>query len=944
MRDRRTRSRVHAADRLARVSITIGGIGVIVAVLAIGVYLAMVATPLFRGAQVEPQGALLEGLPTDVLTVQVDEYRSAALTIRESGELELWQLGARSGEPFFQTSLVPDGRELTAWSYAADSGHIALGYDDGALQIGAVRLAARIVPDAAAPEEARDLAAGEQIVITRDSGARALIWRDGAQLRLIEAEIDLADPTPLEHGAGPVRLIDYRDDGRSRYFVAVRDDGAATHAAVRIIRPLGGGEPRVRLQSTPIELGITSEHGLPRWIFVTAAGDQVIAIWPGQGAAGEAGGEAARYAPQMQDGQRAFRLMERTPVTADRVTWAGKLLGAQTILIGDDSGVLSGWFVARQPTSPAPDALQLVRGASIKVGDAAIISAGISERDRSVIVADATGQILITHMTSAKRIARLSAPAPATDVALAPKLDAAFALTEAGALLAWAMDPGHPEATIKSLFGKVHYEGEAEPEFVYQSSAGSDEVEVKMSLTPLIFGTLKATVFAMLFAVPMGVLGAIYTSEYLDNRLRKVIKPTLELMASLPSVVLGFIAAMLVAPFLRDVLPSLLLGFILLPVGVIVGAHLWQMIPEQFVRRIPLAGLPAIALTLAISTAAAWSLGPAVERALFRPSGADLTVLAGHYAPVPESQWPAWVGNRDTMPPQEERHLRAHGLYFRDGGVVQPDPPAPGTPAAAAMQATIAAEELNRASVIRWLDGGIGGPWPGWLLVLFGPAAIVVYLAQAKFVRRRLNLWLQQRPGIAPVLELGRAVLSIALVAALAALGATLLSAAGVDARDSIFGSYTQRNTLVIALIMGFAVIPIIYTISEDALASVPNSLRAASLGAGATSWQTATRIVLPVAASGIFSACMIGFGRAVGETMIVLMATGNTPIMEMNIFSGMRTLAANIAVELPEAPVGSTHYRVLFLCGLVLFIMTFAINTTAEVVRQRFRRRSAAL
>src|SRR5690606_31102355 len=152
------------------------------------------------------------------------------------------------------------------------------------------------------------------------------------------------------------------------------------------------------------------------------------------------------------------------------------------------------------------------------------------------------------------------------------------------------------------------YEGEPEPEFVYQSSAGSDEVEVKMSLTPLIFGTLKATVFAMLFAVPMGVLGAIYTSEYLDNRVRRIIKPTLELMASLPSVVLGFVAAIIVAPFLRDVLPSLLLAFILLPLGVILGAHLWQMIPERHIRRMPMAGLPAIALTLLISTAAAWSL------------------------------------------------------------------------------------------------------------------------------------------------------------------------------------------------------------------------------------------------------------------------------------------------------------------------------------------------
>jgi len=117
-----------------------------------------------------------------------------------------------------------------------------------------------------------------------------------------------------------------------------------------------------------------------------------------------------------------------------------------------------------------------------------------------------------------------------------------------------------------------------------------------------------------------------------------------------------------------------------------------------------------------------------------------------------------------------------------------------------------------------------------------------------------------------------------------------------------------------------------------------------ATLGAGATKWQTAVRIVLPVAGSGIFSACMIGFGRAVGETMIVLMATGNTPEMSWNIFAGFRTLAANIAVELPEAPKGGTHYRVLFLCGFVLFVMTFVINTSAEVVRQVVRKRNAGL
>jgi phosphate transport system permease protein len=149
-----------------------------------------------------------------------------------------------------------------------------------------------------------------------------------------------------------------------------------------------------------------------------------------------------------------------------------------------------------------------------------------------------------------------------------------------------------------------------------------------------------------------------------------------------------------------------------------------------------------------------------------------------------------------------------------------------------------------------------------------------------------------------------------------------------------------QRNSLVVGFMMGFAVIPLIFTIAEDALSNVPQALRSGSLALGASRWQTAFRIVLPTASAGIFSALMIGLGRAVGETMIVVMATGNTPIMEWNIFSGMRTLAANIAVELPEAPHHGTLYRSLFLGAMVLFLLTFFVNTIAEVMRQRLRDR----
>ena len=149
---------------------------------------------------------------------------------------------------------------------------------------------------------------------------------------------------------------------------------------------------------------------------------------------------------------------------------------------------------------------------------------------------------------------------------------------------------------------------------------------------------------------------------------------------------------------------------------------------------------------------------------------------------------------------------------------------------------------------------------------------------------------------------------------------------------------FEQRNSLVVGFMMGFAVIPIIFTISEDAISNVPGALRSGSLALGASRWQTAMRVVLPTASAGIFSAMMIGLGRAVGETMIVVMATGNTPVMDFNIFSGMRTLSANIAVELPEAPLHSTLYRALFLGAMILFLMTFVVNTVAEILRQHLR------
>ena len=194
------------------------------------------------------------------------------------------------------------------------------------------------------------------------------------------------------------------------------------------------------------------------------------------------------------------------------------------------------------------------------------------------------------------------------------------------------------------------------------------------------------------------------------------------------------------------------------------------------------------------------------------------------------------------------------------------------------------------------------------------------------------------------LVDLGRWLVLLAASLALAWLLATALLAVGIDARGSVVNTYVQRNTFVVGFAMGFAVIPIIYTIAEDALTAVPEHLRAASLACGATSWQTAISIIVPTALSGIFAAVMIGLGRAVGETMIVVMAAGNTPVIDWNIFSGLRALSANIAVELPEAVKDGSLYRMLFLAALTLFVMTFVLNTLAEMVRLKFRERAAQM
>jgi phosphate transport system permease protein len=148
---------------------------------------------------------------------------------------------------------------------------------------------------------------------------------------------------------------------------------------------------------------------------------------------------------------------------------------------------------------------------------------------------------------------------------------------------------------------------------------------------------------------------------------------------------------------------------------------------------------------------------------------------------------------------------------------------------------------------------------------------------------------------------------------------------------QQVFGYDSRLNSFVGGIAMGLAAIPVIYTITEDALSAVPKSYSEASLALGANKWQTAFYVILPAATPGIFAAMLLGIGRVFGETMIALMATGNAALISANPFDSVRTLSATIGAEMAEVVFGDTHYSVLFLIGSLLFIFTFMLNAVAE-------------
>jgi phosphate transport system permease protein len=732
------------------VLITLGGIGIVASVIGILVFVLAEAWPLFQGARghaldtlelaavpaptASPNGGspavAPAGAPVVVATplaTGVDEYQLYLYQLRSDGRIAFFRM--RDGSFAFDRP-VPGvaGVPLVAGSRTLTGDLLAAATVDGRVTLLQVTYQPRYE--------------GQKL----------------ADLDVTVAERGLLD---LQAGGQAVREVSYAEDA----------SGGKAVAAL-----LADGSIATWRQS--------GEEEAARALLRTEAGETVTHIRLGRTERLIAGTDRGRvYHWDLTAGPR---LTSVSPVGSTPVTALEWIIGEITFVAGTQAGEVSAWFPVRlHDDDPEPS---MVRAHEFEPQGGPVVAMGASSRDKSFVTAGRDGGLVLRHMTSERTLLRLQGPPDPADLVLTPRNDALLSIQADGTVGRFVVDNPHPEITWQALFGKVWYEGYGRPEYVWQSTGATSDFEPKFSLVPLVFGTLKGTFYALLFAIPLAVLGALYTSQFVHPSVRAKVKPTLEIMAALPSVVIGFVAGLWLASVVERIIVPVMMMTLLLPVFGTSGVLLWRRMPRALLRR----------------------LRPGMEVALILP----LLLLGG------------WV----------------------------------------ALQA---------------------GPW-----------------VEAALFQGDFKMWLSTHLGL----------------------------------------TYDQRNSLVVGLAMGFAVIPIIFTISDDAFSSVPSSLTAGSLAMGASRWQTAVRIVLPTASPGVFSAVMIGFGRAVGETMIVLMATGNTPVLDWSIFNGMRTLSANVAVEIPEAPYGGTLYRALFFSAGLLFLMTFLVNTLAEVIRQRLREKYRAL
>lgn len=748
-------------DRFMTQFIKIGGIGIILAVFGIFIFIFLQVVPLFQGAKVAHEAVVETGLENASI-IGADVWAELPFVITEDASLNFIDLHyPDEAEPYHPElgergvfTLKPDfGTDATVTALTFHSAHseLIVGFDDGHFSVVSIDYEPEFSPTGERRINAT-LDVGKRFSFGEDAMGAAVLALDyyGAERQAIVAGV-------LEGSEG-------------------REVRATLFSRRRSL--FGAGEWR---QGDSFDL--TAEiSGTPTQALINGLGNGV--------------------AVATRQGNVYYFIEEANELTlAQRFQPFGDLEGAELEtmdwLFGNESLVFTSSQGDNRVFSLTAGGeggqRTFVQTKEFPALGGAVTNYTKSVRNRAFLLTSGQEASLRYATTETVRWKGTFEFAPSA-ITIGNRYERIFAMDAQGDLHLYSLHDEFPEAGWNAFFGKVWYEGLSEPDTIYQSSAADQDTEVKYSMIPLLFGSFKGTFYALLFAIPIALLAALYTSQFLKPEFKKVVKPTMEIMASLPSVVLGFLGALWLAPRIESRIPSIIMILLLVPLTALLIGYGWSRLPQRY-RLMVRPGMEFLVFipVLIVVSYVGWLLGPVLEQMMFAV----------------------------TDPATGER--------------------------------------------------------------------------VADF-----RLWWPEATGTA----------------------------------------YDQRNSLIVGFMMGFAVIPIIFTIAEDAMTNVPKFLTSASLALGASRWQTAQRVVLPTASPGVFSALMIGLGRAVGETMIVVMCSGNTPVKEWNIFNGMRTLSANIAVELPEAPKGETHYRILFLGALLLFILTFIINTVAEVARTRLRER----
>lgn len=726
-------------DRLTGWYVFIGGLTVLATITLIFFYLAYVVAPLFTGAELSEKPAQSPAWLQDAgapLLLAIEEQNQIGLRISDQAQAVFFAV--KTGNELRRISLpVPAGAKVVSLQQGQPgSAMVVLGLSNG-----------------------QALVLSHTYKATYPDGKKTIT----PQLEYPYGEVALQiDPQgrPLEHvnaGVHDGTLLVAASAGNELHLLELSKEENQFTGETTV------SEARIQLPQIAEPIKALFIDVRQNWLFVVNGRAQV---------------DVFNLPKRSLNGR--YKLLEDGDA---HVTTSSQLLGGISLMIGDSKGGIAQWFMARDPD----DRQTLKHIRDFQLGDSAIRQIVPEERRKGFLALNEDGELGVFHSTAQRTLLIEPVDANASLLALSPRANKL--LIEAGdKLLPFKLDNPHPEISWSSLWSKVWYENYAKPEYIWQSTAANAEFEPKMSLAPLTYGTLKAAFYAMLLAAPLAIAAAIFTAYFMAPSMRRKVKPVIELMEALPTVILGFLAGLFLAPYVELHLPGVFSLLLLTPIGILLAGFTWSRLPESIRQRVPEGWEAAILIPVVLGV--------------------------------------------------------------------------------------------------------------GWLSLGMSP-----YL-EAWFFGGDMRLWISNDMGI----------------------------------------QFDQRNALIVGLAMGFAVIPNIYSIAEDAIFSVPKSLTLGSLALGATPWQTLTRVVILTASPGIFSALMIGMGRAVGETMIVLMATGNTPIMDANIFEGMRTLAANVAVEMPESEVGGSHYRVLFLSAFVLLTFTFVMNTLAELIRQRLRGKYASL